>query len=105
MVVEKSCAGLVFVASFQPRPVEPPEGPSLCDACGGEVSIYRLSVSESGGYRILLPPDPRPQPNRRRTVAWILAFFIGSAVGAMVWEQLGEDEQGCLSADVPASVS
>lgn len=46
--------------------------------------VYKLGGSESGGYRNLLPPDPKPPFRAGRVVSYALAFVIGLVSGGVV---------------------
>lgn len=54
------------------------------------MTIYRLSPSESGGYRNLLPPDPKPPFKAGRVVLYALVFAIGLIAGGLICTLLEE---------------
>ncbi len=45
---------------------------------------YKLSASESGGFRSLLPPDPKPPSRIGRILGYVLTFVIGVAGGVLI---------------------
>ncbi len=40
------------------------------------MSVYRLGASESGGFRIVLPPDPKPPYKVGTVLAYALAVAL-----------------------------
>lgn len=45
--------------------------------------VYNLGASQSGGFRVLLPPDPEPRSKAGKIFGYALAFAIGLVVGIL----------------------
>ncbi len=46
--------------------------------------VYKMSASQSGGLRILLPPDPSPPSEFRKILGYVLTFAVGLAGGILL---------------------
>lgn len=46
--------------------------------------MYKMSASQSGGFRILLPPDPRPPSKFGKILGYVLTFAVGLAGGILL---------------------
>lgn len=64
--------------------------------------VYELGASESGSYRIILPPDPRPPSKVGKFIAYALAFAIGLVSGGLICTLIDDKASG--SQGVKASV-
>jgi hypothetical protein len=65
--------------------------------------VYKLSPSESGGFRILLPPDPKPPSKAWQIFGYVLTFVVGLVVGVVNCALLDDSISGPRQGDAPLS--
>lgn len=45
------------------------------------MSVYKLGPSQSGGFRTILPPDPKPPSKVGRVLGYVLTIGLGLVGG------------------------